>query len=63
MSYCDECMKPCGECSGELRDLRRVLAGAKKLLEDPTSGARLESLRAWVEMAEETSSTPKRSAT
>lgn len=45
----------------ELRDLRRVLSAATRLLEDPSSTTNLEALRAYVEMAAETS--PKRSTT
>lgn len=47
----------------EIRDLRRVLAAARRLLEDPASEPRLEALRALVAMAVETGASPQTSTT
>lgn len=48
------------EMLGAIRDLRRVQRAAKKLLAEPDSTARLEELRAMVEMADETAPVPSK---
>ena len=62
---CPHAVPDCSTCEKsamglEIRDLRRVLAAARMLLNDPTSSACLEHLRAFVEMATETETTELR---